>query len=131
MCGTHRHRYFVCYSINADNRLTLANKVLIDSSKRGDVKRFAEAHQNGGDLQKVDADGMTVLHNAARFNCKDVCQYIIQHAPVNFLDTIDKEKYVSFLSLVTLYCHDAFVRSCLLYSLSSTPGHTLCSIIHL
>ena len=67
-----------------------------------------EAHQDGADLTKTDADGMTVLHNAARFNNKEVCQYILQNAPASFLDTLDKEKYV--------YLSDVFVRS-ILYQL--------------
>lgn len=78
----------------SDNRLHQRNKALIDSSKRGDVKRFIEAHQDGADLNKADSDGMTVLHNAARFNNKDICQYILQNAPPSFVDTLDKEKYV-------------------------------------
>lgn len=40
----------------------------------------------------LDGDGMTVLHNAARFNYKDIVQYIIVNGPPEIIDFLDKEK---------------------------------------
>lgn len=72
--------------------MSLVDKALVDSAKRGDLKRFQAAHQKGANMLQTDSDGMTVLHNAARFNCKDIVQYIIVNGPPEIIDMLDKEK---------------------------------------
>jgi len=54
--------------------------------------RFVDAHLRGADMLLLDGDGMTVLHNAARFNYKDIVQYIIVNGPPEIIDFLDKEK---------------------------------------
>lgn len=85
------------YSVDSgENRVSLADKALIDSAKRGDLKRFVSAYQKGGNMLQTDNDGMTVLHNASRFNYKDIVQFIIVQGPKEILDMLDREKWVWF-----------------------------------
>lgn len=76
----------------SENRVSLADKALVDSAKRGDLKRFVAAHQKGANVLQTDSDGMSVLHNAARFNYKELVQYIIERGPTEIIDMLDKEK---------------------------------------
>lgn len=68
------------------------DKMLMDASKRGDTRKFKLALDNDADLSQTDSDGMTVLHNAARFNCKDICALILEKASVEFINALDREK---------------------------------------
>ena len=81
-----------CYSTETKDRVSLADKALVDSAKRGDMKRFVDAHLKGANILQTDSDGMTVLHNAARFNYKDIVQYILVNGPPGIVDMLDKEK---------------------------------------
>lgn len=84
----------VCSVEISENRVSLADKALIDSAKRGDIKRFVSAYQKGGNMLQTDNDGMTVLHNAARFNYKDIVQFIIVNGPGEIVDMLDRDKLV-------------------------------------
>ncbi|XP_067946994.1 diacylglycerol kinase zeta-like isoform X2 [Watersipora subatra] len=89
--------------VTSDSRLSLRSRLLLDFSKRGDLKRFCEAHQEGADMLSTDVGGMTVLHHAARFNNKDVCQYILQNAPLQLIDALDNERGQSALHKAAWY----------------------------
>ncbi|ELT95564.1 hypothetical protein CAPTEDRAFT_165134 [Capitella teleta] len=78
-------------------------KVLIDSSKKGDLPKVIEAHQNGVNLLSTDQYGMTALHHAARFGHKDVVKYLIEQAPPVILDMIDHEKAQTALHKAAWY----------------------------
>ena len=72
--------------------LLLFLSVLIDASKRGDLKKLMEVHQSGGDLMATDQYGMTALHHAARFGHKEITKYLIDQAPKSLLDVLDNDK---------------------------------------
>jgi len=75
-----------------EGQVSPADKALVDSAKRGDMKRFVDAHLKGANILQTDGDGMSVLHNAARFNYKDIVQYIVVNGPPEIIDMLDKEK---------------------------------------
>ncbi|XP_013403578.1 diacylglycerol kinase zeta isoform X5 [Lingula anatina] len=68
------------------------DKMLIDSSKRGDLVRIMELHRGGANLLATDQYGMTALHHASRFGHKEVVKFLIENAPPVILDIVDLEK---------------------------------------
>lgn len=96
----------MCYSTETKERVSLADKALVDSAKRGDMKRFVDAHLKGGNILQTDGDGMSVLHNAARFNYKDIVQYILVNGPPGIVDMLDKEKWD--ITTITLFYSPLF-----------------------
>ncbi|KAL3882241.1 hypothetical protein ACJMK2_028604 [Sinanodonta woodiana] len=72
--------------------LSTTDKMLIDASKRGDLKKLIELNHNGANLMAVDQYGMTCLHHAARFGHKDIVKFLIENGPPVILDMVDYEK---------------------------------------
>ncbi|WAR07446.1 DGKZ-like protein [Mya arenaria] len=73
--------------------LSTTDKMMIDASKRGDLRKLMELHETGRcDLLCTDQYGMTALHHAARFGHKEIVKYLIKNAPPVILDMVDYEK---------------------------------------
>ena len=57
--------------------LTGIDKMMIDASKRGDLRKLMDLYHSGAQLLATDQYGMTCLHHAARFGHKDIVKYLI------------------------------------------------------
>ncbi|XP_070538352.1 diacylglycerol kinase zeta-like isoform X4 [Ptychodera flava] len=79
------------------------DKMLIDTSKRGDSQKFIEFHLNGASLFAMDQHGMTALHHAARFGHKEIVKYIIENCDKSLLDLVDREKCQTALHKAAWY----------------------------
>ncbi|KAL4233697.1 hypothetical protein ACF0H5_008377 [Mactra antiquata] len=72
--------------------LSPTDKMMIDASKRGDLRKLIDLHSTGADLLCTDQYGMTALHHASRFGHKEIVKYLIKNAPPVILDMVDYEK---------------------------------------
>ncbi|XP_072045698.1 diacylglycerol kinase zeta-like isoform X3 [Amphiura filiformis] len=79
------------------------DKMLMDVSKRGDVKKFAELHRKGASLTATDQHGMTALHQAARFGHKDIVKYLIENGPKGLIDVVDHQRNQTALHKAAWY----------------------------
>lgn len=83
------------FSVSGENKpppLSSIDKMMIDASKRGDLRKLMDLYHNGANLLATDQYGMTCLHHAARFGHKDIVKYLIDTAPPVILDMTDFEK---------------------------------------
>lgn len=82
--------------------------MLIDASKRGDLRKLVELHESGADLLCTDQYGMTALHHAARFGHKEIVKYLVRNGRCIIELHYYKRKYtlnrVAFIDRLT--CSD-------------------------
>ncbi|XP_077867505.1 diacylglycerol kinase zeta-like [Saccoglossus kowalevskii] len=83
--------------------LNHSDKMLIDTSKRGDLLKFAELHKTGANIFATDQHGMSALHHAARFGHKDIVKYIIEQCDKSILDLEDRERCQTALHKAAWY----------------------------
>ncbi|XP_078000630.1 diacylglycerol kinase zeta-like isoform X2 [Glandiceps talaboti] len=79
------------------------DKMLIDTSKRGDTQKFFELLKTGANIFSTDQHGMTALHHAARFGHKDIVKCIIDNCDKSVLDIVDREKCQTALHKAAWY----------------------------
>ncbi|XP_061176607.1 diacylglycerol kinase zeta-like isoform X2 [Saccostrea echinata] len=95
-CGSKQYQFMSVANATAAGKakkLTVADKGLIDASKRGDLTKLVDLFcQHDADLLATDQYGMTSLHHAARFGHKGIVKYLIDNAPPVILDMVDYEK---------------------------------------
>ena len=68
--------------------LSAIDKMLIDASKRGDLRKLMDLYHNGAQLLATDQYGMTCLHHAARFGHKDIVRYLIDNGECTLLSNV-------------------------------------------